>query len=303
MDPVVERLGWSSLALNAVLGVGKVAAGIVAGSTAVLADGVNSVSDMVTDIAVILGGRLARKPEDEDHPYGHHKFASLAALFVAGAVLVVAVGLVWYALTTLARGAPEVPGRIAFFVALGSLVAKEVLYRRTRREARRLGSRLLLAQAWNLRSDSLCSAVAALGAGAAWMLGPRWAVVDPVAAVVLGAFLCVQGWKVLKRACDDLLDTAPEATLIDDLREHVLTVNGALGYHEFRVRRVGDVFEVDLHLQVDPKMSVEEGHWVADAVRASIRERHPQVHRVLVHVEPATPVHLGKASGVHDRVE
>jgi len=301
MASVVERLGWISLGLNAILGVGKVATGLLAGSTAVLADGLNSVSDMGTDVAVILGGRYARKPEDDDHPYGHHKFASLASLFVAASVLVVALGLVWYALATLARGSIEPPGKVAFFVAMGSMLVKELLYRRTQREARQLGSRLLLAQAWNLRSDALCSGVAALGAGAAWALGPRWAIVDPVAAVVLGAFLCVQGWKVLRRACDDLLDAAPEKALIDDLREHVLPTAGVRGYHAFRARRVGDQFEVDLHVQVDPNMTVEQGHQVAESVKRNIQSRHPQAHQILVHIEPGTDPHLRKAVGIHDR--
>lgn len=303
MRSPVEQLGWWSLGLNAVLGVTKVVGGWVAGSTAVMADGVNSVSDLGTDVAVILGGRLAGKPEDDNHPYGHHKFSSLAALFVSVCVLLVALGLGWFALAALARGGVEAPGHLAFFLAFGSMVAKELLYRRTQREARRSGSRLLLAQAWNLRSDALCSGVAALGAGAAWALGPRWAIVDPVAAVVLSAFLCVQGWKAFRRTCDDLLDAAPEQAFIDDLREHILPTPGVHAYHAFRVRRVGDVVEVDLHVQVDPTITVVQGHQIAEQVKLNIKARHPEAFRILVHIEPATPRHLDKTVGIHDRRE
>jgi cation diffusion facilitator family transporter len=140
--------------------------------------------------------------------------------------------------------------------------------------------------------DSLSSVGVAVALLAVWIGGPNWAFLDNAVTLVLGCYLTFESVKIFWRACSDLLDTAPEREVIEDLREHVLPTPGALAYHDFRVRRVGDVYEIDLHLQVDPQISVEEGHQIARNVKRRLLEKHTEVSKVLVHLEPANEEHI-----------
>lgn len=158
--------------------------------------------------------------------------------------------------------------------------------------AKRLRSDLLLANAWHHRTDSISSVGVAVALVGVWVGGEDWAFLDGAVTLVLGCYLIVEALRIFLRACSDLLDTAPGREVIEDLREHILPTPGARAYHDFRVRRVGDVYEIDLHLQVDPGITVEQGHQIAREVKARLREQHPEVSKVLVHVEPANGEHI-----------
>jgi cation diffusion facilitator family transporter len=160
--------------------------------------------------------------------------------------------------------------------------------------AKRLHSDLLMANAWHHRMDSISSVGVAVALLGVWLGGADWAFLDGAVTLVLGCYLVFEAAKIFLRACSDLLDAAPEREVIEDLREHILPTPGALAYHDFRVRRVGDVYEIDLHLQVDPRITVEKGHRIAREVKLRLREQHPEVSKVLVHVEPANAEHLLK---------
>lgn len=285
--------------INLCLGVLKCTAGILAHSRALVADGLHSLLDLSTDLAVVYGLKMSAKPQDLNHPYGHHKFASLANLFVALALVGFCIFLIFHSILALKEPPEKTPGVLALIAALFSLVVKEWLFIWTRRVARRQNSRLLLVNAWHHRTDSLSSLIVVLIILGVTLLGPQWVLLDFLAGIVLGVFLLVEGSKLSIKACNDLLDTAPEEAIINDLREHILPTPGALGYHDFRARRVGDKIEVDLHLQVEPDLPVQKGHEIAQKVRENILRRHPEVLSVLVHVEPATNSHL-KAQGVFD---
>ncbi|MFW6218407.1 MAG: cation diffusion facilitator family transporter, partial [Verrucomicrobiota bacterium] len=187
----------------------------------------------------------------------------------------------------------------AVLVALVGLVVKEGLFWWTRAVARRLHSDLLLANAWHHRMDSLSSCGVAVALAGVWLGGPEWAFLDGAVTLVLGAYLLLESFKILRAATGDLLDAAPAREIVEDFREHILPTPGALAYHDFRVRRVGDFYEVDLHLQVDPEMTVDRGHEVAREVKQGLRDRHPEISKVLVHVEPASGEHL-KSRGISD---
>jgi cation diffusion facilitator family transporter len=290
---------WLSLGVNIALAAVKMAAGLWAKSQALVADGLHSFADLVGDIAALLGLKIADKPGDENHPYGHHKFASLSSLFVAVMLLGFCVLLIWNSAHNLSQHADEVPGLAALWVALIALVAKEIFYRYASREARRLKLRVLAVSALDHRADALASLLAVAAIAASRLGGPSWAFLDKVAGMVLGGYLAAFGVKILWQSCADLLDTAPGPEMINDLREHILAVPGTVAYHQFRTRRVGDLYEVDLHLQVDPQLTVEAGHEIASQVKKAILEKHPEVFEVLVHLEPASAQHL-KDAGVHD---
>lgn len=280
------------LVLNLVLGMVKCLAGWMLGSKALLADGAHSLLDLLTDIAVLLGLAMANKPEDANHLYGHHKFASLAKFFVGAVLLLFSFALVISALLEFRLGSPAPHAGPAVLIALAGLVIKEALYWWTRAVARRLHSDLLMANALHHRLDSLSSVGVAAALFGVWIGGAEWAFLDDAITLVLGSYLIFESGKVLLRSVNELLDAAPEREIIEDFREHILPTPGVVAYHDFRVRRVGDVFEVDLHLQVAPELTVEHGHDIARDVKLRLRKKHPEISKVLVHVEPAVKAHL-----------
>jgi len=286
------RVTYLSLALNVLLSIAKCAIGFWVNSKAIIADGLHSFSDLSTDMAAVLGLKMASKPKDENHPYGHHKFASLSSLFIAVVLLGFCSGLIYASFRALFEELPVDPEWPAVLVALASILVKEWLFWRTRSIAIRERSRLLMANAWHHRTDSVSSLLVLFALLAVLLGGQDWAFLDKAVGVVLGCYLAFEGLKILVQSCSDLLDTAPENDIVNDLREHILTVEGVVAYHEFRARRVGDMFEVDFHLQVDPALTVEAGHRIARAVKVKMFEKHPELIGVLVHIEPANEQHI-----------
>jgi len=286
------RITWVGLLVNLLLGCAKVLGGLLLHSKALLADGAHSLLDLLTDIVVLVGLSLANKPEDANHLYGHHKFASFAKFIVGGVLLVFSVGLVLAALFDVRTGLSQPKAGAAVVLATISLLFKEVLFWWTRKVARQLKSELIMANAWHHRMDSLSSVGVAIALFAVWIGGPQWAFLDDAVTLMLGGYLTFEAFKIFFRACADLLDAAPEREIIEDLREHILPTPGAIAYHDFRVRRIGDFYEIDLHLQVDPAISVEAGHDIARSVKESMRAQHPEVSTVLIHVEPANQEHI-----------
>ncbi|MGJ8641633.1 MAG: cation diffusion facilitator family transporter [Opitutaceae bacterium] len=286
------RITWIGLLINLLLGVVKTFAGWWLGSKALIADGMHSLLDLLTDMAVLIGLSMAKKPEDEGHHFGHHKFASLAKFFVGGGLLAFAGLLVGAAVMDFRSGVNAPQAGVAAIVAIISLIIKEVLFWWTRSVAKLLKSDLLMANAWHHRTDSISSLGVAVALVGVWLGGGSWAFLDAAVTLVLGCYLVFEAGKIFRRACADLLDAAPEQEIVEDFREHILATPGALAYHAFRVRRVGDVFEVDLHLQVAPDLTVEKGHEIAKDVKNRIKEMHPEVSKVLVHVEPANNEHI-----------
>ncbi|HAV13220.1 MAG TPA: hypothetical protein DCX06_07000 [Opitutae bacterium] len=286
------RITWIGLSINLLLGVVKTFSGWSLGSKALIADGMHSLLDLLTDIAVLLGLSMARVPEDEGHHFGHHKFASLAKFFVGAFLLVFAGGLVVSAIFDFHAGVDAPDAGWAAVVAVVSLIIKEALFWWTRSVAKQLNSDLLMANAWHHRTDSISSLGVAMALIGVWLGGETWAFLDAAVTLVLGCYLFFEAFKIFRRACADLLDAAPEQEIVEDFREHILATPGAIAYHDFRVRRVGDVFEVDLHLQVDPELTVEKGHEIARDVKLCLQQIHPEVAKVLVHVEPANKEHI-----------
>lgn len=286
------RITWIGLVTNLLLGLVKCVAGWSLNSKALIADGAHSMLDLLTDIAVLVGLSLAQKPEDDNHHYGHHKFASFAKFGVGAALMVFSIMLVVGALLDFRSGGSPPQAGLAAIIAVVGLVLKEILFWWTRGVAKRLKSDLLLANALHHRMDSLSSLAVTLALAGIWLGGPEWAFLDDAATLVLGSYLTFESYKVLRRGVDDLLDAAPEREIIEDFREHILPTEGVAAYHDFRVRRIGDVFEVDVHLQVDPQLTVEQSHAIAGEVKHALRKKHPEVVKMLVHIEPANEEHI-----------
>ena len=280
----LRRVTAWGLAANLGLAAIKLAAGMLSGSQALVADAVHSVSDSATDVAVLAGSRFWTQPADDDHPYGHGRIETVVTVCIGAALAAVGLGLAWNALSGLGGEHRAVPGMIAFWAACLSIVVKEWLYRWTVRVGREIRSGAVLANAWHHRSDALSSlpvAVAVLGS----RLAPDWWFLDGVAAVVVAVFILGAAREVAWPAVQQLLDAGASAEVSARLLDTARSVDGVRDVHALRTRHIGPGLQADMHVLVDADLSVSRGHDIACDVERALRD-HPEVADVLVHVEP-----------------
>jgi cation diffusion facilitator family transporter len=270
--------------LNLVLGVMKVLAGWLFHSQSLLADGVHSLSDLATDAMVLFAAKHGSREADEEHPYGHGRIETLATVALGVALILVAIGIGWDAGARLFQ--PEAllhPGMGAIVVVLISIVAKEWSFHFTMRLAKRLNSPMLRANAWHHRSDSISSVVVLVGV-VGTMAGLPY--LDAVAAVVVAFMVARIGWELAWHSVHELVDTALEKERVEAIREEILAVDGVQAVHTLRTRRMGGGALVDVHVLVDPHLSVSEGHYISQAVHERLVREVDEVQDVLVHVDP-----------------
>lgn len=293
------QITWLSIFINIILALSKCFLGVWGHSRALLADGFHSILDLSSDFVTLFGLKMAQKPEDKTHHYGHHKFGTLSTLFISALLLVFCLGLIHTSIKALLVGVKQSPDWTVLIAAAISVISKEILYWRTLVIGKKADSRLLIANAWHHRADSLSSLVVFITVVLILLGGEKFYWLDSATGILLSLYLGWEGGKLVVEASADLLDTAPSSEVVDEIRKHIIPTPGAIAYHNFRVRRVGDLLEVDLHLQVDPNMTVEESHAVASQVKQNILKQHANVYNVLVHVEPATKPHL-KEKGISE---
>jgi len=278
-----DRVTLLGILGNVVLFVVKLAVGLLTGSAGLVADGIHSASDMATDLAVLGGMHLARREADETHPYGHGRFETLAGGIVAGALILVGAFIAWEGMSALFAGKESFPGIGVVAVAGVSIVVKEWLYRRTARVAREVGSAALQANAWHHRSDAL-SSIAVLAGGIGGLVGFGHA--DHLAAVIVGLMVVTAGGKTLLAVLHELTEGGLGKDEVARIRRAIERVDGTRGWHHLRTRRVGRETFVELHVLVDPTLSVVDGHHIATGVEEAIHATCSQPVRVMVHVEP-----------------
>lgn len=280
----VTRLG---LGINVFFSVAKIAAGVLFRSQAILADGLHSISDMATDVAVLAGLRVSSKPADECHNYGHRRATTLTTLFVGAALFAAALWIGYTAVTTLREVHGAVEGLLPFVIAAVSVPFKELLYHLTKRVGLKASDSSVVANAWHHRSDAWASATAAAGLAVVAFGGPRWAFVDHVTALILAAFLVVLAAKIIWNSGGELMDRAPDSATLGAIKQAVAETDGVYSFHAVRARRLGDKVEMDVHIQVDPTLTVSQGHDIARSVRSRVVAQNPNVSQVIVHIEPA----------------
>jgi len=281
----VRQVGWVGLLCNLLLAAAKAAAGIFGHSQAVLADALHSLTDSVTDIAVILGVRYWSAPADEDHPHGHGRIETLVTVIIGIAIGSVAVGMGIQAIRGLRHEPEGNPAAIALGAAMLSIAVKEVLYRWTAEVGREVGSPALEANAWHHRSDAI-SSIPAAAAVAVSIIDPEWVVVDRVGAVIVCLLILQASWRILRPAVDQLIDAAAPVGDRRRIEEIALTVDGVKAAHAVRTRYIGAKLAVDLHVEVDGGLAVDEGHVIAVAVRRALVEQGPNVVDAVVQIEP-----------------
>ncbi len=280
---------WGSIG-NLVLLSFKFVAGIVAGSSAMVADAVHSLSDFLTDLIVLVFVRIGAKPQDESHDYGHGKFETLATLFVALALVGAAIGIIVSGSLKIARWLQgetlETPGMLALWAALLSILVKEILFRYTIAKGRALESPAVIANAWHHRSDALSSIGAAIGIGGAILLGQRWAVLDPLASIVVGGMLVKVAWDLLKVSTGELTDSSLSAETDRAIEDIFRSFPQVSEPHNLRTRRIGNRIAIESHVRLDGGMTLDEAHDIVSAIEDRIRERFGHGTIVTIHMEP-----------------
>jgi cation diffusion facilitator family transporter len=275
---------WVSVVVNVLLSGVQIVVGIGAKSQGLVADGIHSLSDLVSDFVVLLAGRHSQKDADEDHPYGHQRFENAASLALGLLLMVVGVGMVWSAVGKLQTPESIPTAHVAaLWVALAALVSKELLFRYMLRVAKRVKSGMLVANAWHARSDAASSLVVALGLIGNLMGYP---LMDPIAALIVGLMVAKMGWGFGWDALHDLMDRAVDEDEVQAIRQTLLDTPGVAGVHDVRTRKMGDMVVADAHIEVDAMLTVEEGHNIAVAARQAVMQRH-RVLNLMTHVDPA----------------
>lgn len=290
----IVRVTLVGSVVNFVLVVLKFLAGALGHSSAMIADGVHSLSDFVTDIIVLVFVRISAKPQDEDHDYGHGKFETLATAIIGIVLFGVGVKLLWdgagKVIGFFFRGeALQSPGMIALWAALVSIVAKEILYRYTVKAGRRQKSQSLVANAWHHRSDALSSIGTAVGIGGAILLGPHWNVLDPIAAVVVSVLIMKVAVQLILPAVNELLEKSLPAGTEREILEIIARTPEVSHPHRLRTRSLGNGCAIEVHIRVDPGMSVARAHELTRVIERRLRERFGQETHITLHVEPVKP--------------
>jgi len=269
--------------VDLLLGVAKIFVGIVGHSQGLIADGIHSLSDLGTDIVVIYAARHAGRGADEDHPYGHARIETAATVALGVALVVVAVGIAIDAGTRLfSPGRLMHPGWLALSVAAVSVVAKEAIYQYTMVYARKHRSDILRANAWHSRSDAISSVIVVIGV-IGTMVGLNY--LDALAAIGVALMIIKIGWGLIWHSLRELVDTGLDHDRIEAIRDTILSVDGVSSLHNLRTRRMGSDALADVHIQVNPSISVSEGHQISEAVRKILIDKIEELTDVTVHID------------------
>lgn len=272
--------------VNVVLAGAKLVGGVLGHSEALVADAVESFSDIVGSVVVWRGLTIAAQPPDEKHPYGHGKAESIAAALIATVLVLVAVGIAVRASQAIfVPHQPPQPWTLA--VLIGVIVIKEGLFRFVAREGTATQSPAVMGDAWHHRSDAITSFAAGIGITVAWLGGPAWAAADDLAALFAAGVIAVNGWRLLRPALEDLMDATPDPGLQAEVQRVAEALSGVDNVEKVLVRRSGWQLLVDMHVRVAPEMTVAASHRVAHDVKDAIRMKYPTVREVLIHIEPS----------------
>lgn len=276
--------------VNIILTVFKIFAGVLGRSTAMIADGIHSLSDLLSDIVVIVFVKISAKGRDKDHDYGHGKFETFATLIISLMLIVVAVNLMSGGINKICQildgGEVSSPGMIALWAAVASIVLKEILYHYTIIQGKALNSPMMIANAWHHRSDAFSSVGSLLGIAGAIFLGDKFVILDPITGCVISIFILVMAVKMSVPAIKELLDVS----LPDDVEEKIeataKSVKGVVDLHELKTRREGPGIIMEGHLVLDSDISLKEAHNISKKVEESLRKEFGPETQISLHLEP-----------------
>ena len=285
-----QRVTLVGFFANLLLSAGKIAAGIVGRSSAMLADGVHSLSDFITDVIVIIFIRLSGKQSDNDHTYGHGKYETFATLLISVALLAVAIGIMWesgHKIILAIKGEilPQ-PHLIALWAALISIVVKEVLFRYTRYIGKKIDSPAVIANGWHHRSDAFSSIGTAIGITGAIFLGEQWRVLDPVAGLIVSVLIVKVAWDLGKPSLDELLEHSLPPEICEKIVSTITGNPSVVSYHKLKTRKIGNDMAVDVHIQLDKNLTFVDAHSITMEVEHAIKASLGKNAFVNIHTEP-----------------
>lgn len=276
--------------VNIILTVFKIFAGVLGRSTAMIADGIHSLSDLLSDIVVIVFVKISAKGRDKDHDYGHGKFETFATLIISLMLIVVAVNLMSGGINKIRQildgGEVSSPGMIALWAAVASIVLKEILYRYTITQGKALNSPMMIANAWHHRSDAFSSVGSLLGIAGAIFLGDKFVILDPITGCVISIFILVMAVKMSVPAIKELLDVSLPDEVEEKIEATAKSVKGVVDLHELKTRREGPGIIMEGHLVLDSEISLKEAHDISKKVEESLRKEFGTETQISLHLEP-----------------
>ena len=276
--------------VNAALTAFKIVAGIIGHSAAMVADGVHSLSDLLSDVVVLVFVRISGKGRDKNHDYGHGKFETFATLIISLMLLVVGANLMSSGIASIKKilggESVEAPGMIALWAALLSIVSKEILYHYTALQGRKLDSPMMVANAWHHRSDAISSVGSLLGIGGAILLGDKFVILDPLAGCVISIFIIVMAVRMSIPAIKELLDVSLPDEMEDEIERTAKGVPGVVDLHELKTRREGPGIVLEGHLVLHSDISLEQAHSISKQVERALRDRFGDSTQISLHLEP-----------------
>lgn len=271
--------------VNIILMFAQLLGGFFSSSQALIADGIHTLSDLISDFIVLFAAKIASQDADESHPYGHGRFETLATVILGIALAAVAIGILISAVTRLAN--PESlsqPSSIALLFAAVAIISKEGLYYYTMRVAKRINSKMLIANAWHHRSDAISSILVAIGVAGSVLLDLPW--LDTAAAIAVAIMILYMGLRLLFDSTKELVDSAWDAEKIKEMTSFINTIEGVDHLHMLRTRKMGNDVLADVHLQVNAYLSVSEGHFIAETTMAKLYKKFPELSDITVHIDP-----------------
>jgi len=271
--------------VNILLAIIKMVVGIMGNSRALVADAVHSVSDLVTDIVVILGIHYGDQPPDKNHHYGHKKIETMAEMILGMLLIIVAVKLAYDAVTAIWLKEFRQPAAITIIAALISILSKEWLYRWTKAVAKKEGNSVILANAWHHRSDAY-SSVAVLMGLVFTQISPRLIVMDTIAGLLVSILILKVGVGITVKGYNKIIDTAPPPSYVNKILDLIRQTEGAKNPHGLKMRYIGDAIHMEVHIEVKPDISVKRGHEIAASIKYMIKNHDNRVIDVIIHVEP-----------------
>lgn len=276
--------------VNIILTVFKIFAGVLGRSTAMIADGIHSLSDLLSDIVVIVFVKISAKGRDKDHDYGHGKFETFATLIISLMLIVVAANLMSGGINKIRQildgGEVSSPGMIALWAAVASIVLKEILYRYTIIQGKALNSPMMIANAWHHRSDAFSSVGSLLGIAGAIFLGDKFVILDPITGCVISIFILVMAVKMSVPAIKELLDVSLPDEVEEKIEATAKSVKGVVDLHELKTRREGPGIIMEGHLVLDSEISLKEAHDISKKVEESLRKEFGTETQISLHLEP-----------------
>lgn len=283
---IIRQATYVGAVCNIFLACIKIFVGTIAKSNALVADGIHSFSDLITDLAIILGSKIWTAPADRNHPYGHGRFETLTNIFIGTLLFCVAIGMGWKAFSSLIDGEVSSPGMLAFWVAVLSILIKEILYRWTVVQAKKVHSKALYANAWHHRSDALSSLPVAIAVIVNYFY-PELTIVDPIATLIVSAMIIKAAYSIVMPSFQELTETAMNTDVIEkEICTYATAQSNIKEVHNIRVRRMGHDLFIDFHLLVEPNYTIVQAHDIAKKTKSYLMEHNKNIFDILIHLEP-----------------